>query len=80
MFLLDCLKRIYPEVALWIVLTIASAIFFAFSYGTQYRPLANGLLITSAALLVATTLFELLWQAFADAFSRRRPAAGNRHR
>jgi hypothetical protein len=67
----DGLRKVYPEVALWAVFTLASAIFFAFAHATSLQPLANGLLVTSVALLVTTTLFEVAWQAIAGVLGGR---------
>ena len=64
--MIDRLKRIYPEVALWAAFALASAVFFASTFATPLHPLATGLLMTSVSLLVATTLFELSWQAIVD--------------
>ncbi len=70
--MLDCLKRIYREIALWAAFVLASAIFFAFTRGTDLQPLANGLLVTSVALLITTSLFELVWQAVTSALDDQR--------
>ncbi len=59
----DYLKKIYPEIALWAAIVLASAIFFALTLGTDLHPLANGLLIASIALLITTSVFEIVWQA-----------------
>lgn len=65
--MLDCLKRIYREIALWAAFVLASAVFFAFARATQLHSLADGLLVTSVALLITTTLFELVWQTITRA-------------
>lgn len=65
--MLDCLKRIYREIALWAAFVLASAVFFAFAGATQLHSLADGLLVTSVALLITTTLFELVWQTITRA-------------
>jgi hypothetical protein len=47
----------------WAILIAVAAIVFAVSRGTGIQQLGMGLLAASLALLVAMTVFEVIWQA-----------------
>lgn len=71
--------RIDPQTAWsWAAAIVAALVVFLASRGTQYHQLTLGVLLSSVTLLVALSLFEVLWRLFEVFFDADQSDAADR--
>ncbi len=62
----------------WTTLIAAALVAFWATRGTQFHPLALAILLSSLSLLIALSIFELVWAALKAVFDAESPGAVDR--